>query len=144
MTSTAVFVSFHLQVEKELKSICNDILDVLDKHLILAATTGESKVFYYKMYVSKYVYVSFILKINILFVKSHTHMMGFDLMLAEQQWNNFFFYSPSSSVFGTVHWDCFNFIDCSLGHTTEILPCLIRVQIQSSVFLVINCFKFSV
>uniref|UniRef100_A0A087YD39 14-3-3 protein epsilon n=1 Tax=Poecilia formosa TaxID=48698 RepID=A0A087YD39_POEFO len=35
-------------VEKELKSICNDILDVLDKHLILAATTGESKVFYYK------------------------------------------------------------------------------------------------
>lgn len=40
---------FCLQVEKELKSICNDILDVLDKHLILAATTGESKVFYYKM-----------------------------------------------------------------------------------------------
>ncbi|MEQ2258374.1 hypothetical protein XENORESO_017831 [Xenotaenia resolanae] len=36
-------------VEKELKSICNDILDVLDKHLILAATTGESKVFYYKI-----------------------------------------------------------------------------------------------
>jgi len=45
-------VCFHLQVEKELKSICNDILDVLDKHLILAAVTGESKVFYYKMYVS--------------------------------------------------------------------------------------------
>ncbi|XP_035522052.1 14-3-3 protein epsilon-like isoform X2 [Morone saxatilis] len=36
-------------VEKELKSICNDILDVLDKHLILAAVAGESKVFYYKM-----------------------------------------------------------------------------------------------
>ncbi|KAL7835011.1 hypothetical protein SRHO_G00292580 [Serrasalmus rhombeus] len=36
-------------VEKELKSICNDILDVLDKHLIPAANTGESKVFYYKM-----------------------------------------------------------------------------------------------
>ncbi|PWA24406.1 hypothetical protein CCH79_00011887, partial [Gambusia affinis] len=36
-------------VENELKSICNDILDVLDKHLILAATTGESKVFYYKI-----------------------------------------------------------------------------------------------
>lgn len=50
---TVVFVCvFGLQVEKELKSICNDILDVLDKHLILAATTGESKVFYYKMYVS--------------------------------------------------------------------------------------------
>ena len=38
-----------LQVETELKSICNDILDVLDKHLIPAANTGESKVFYYKM-----------------------------------------------------------------------------------------------
>ena len=39
----------YLQVETELKSICNDILDVLDKHLIPAANTGESKVFYYKM-----------------------------------------------------------------------------------------------
>lgn len=49
---TSVFVGVFPQVEKELKSICNDILDVLDKHLILAAVTGESKVFYYKMYVS--------------------------------------------------------------------------------------------
>lgn len=48
-----------LQVEKELKSICNDILDVLDKHLILVAAAGESKVFYYKMYVSnKCLYIS--------------------------------------------------------------------------------------
>ena len=39
------------QVEKELKEICRDVLDILDKHLIPAATTGESKVFYYKMYV---------------------------------------------------------------------------------------------
>jgi len=37
------------QVEKELKEICQDILDVLDKHLIVSSTTGESKVFYYKM-----------------------------------------------------------------------------------------------
>lgn len=36
-------------VEKELKDICRDVLDILDKHLIPAATTGESKVFYYKM-----------------------------------------------------------------------------------------------
>ncbi|KTG39752.1 hypothetical protein cypCar_00034509 [Cyprinus carpio] len=36
-------------VENELKSVCSDILDVLDKHLIPAANTGESKVFYYKM-----------------------------------------------------------------------------------------------
>lgn len=37
------------QVESELKEICNDILTVLDKHLIPCSDTGESKVFYYKM-----------------------------------------------------------------------------------------------
>lgn len=37
------------KVEKELKDVCSDILDVLDKHLIPAASTSESKVFYYKM-----------------------------------------------------------------------------------------------
>jgi 14-3-3 protein epsilon len=41
--------SVFVQVEKELKDICQDILDVLDKHLIPSSTTGESKVFYYKM-----------------------------------------------------------------------------------------------
>ena len=43
------FIIFIFQVEKELKDICQDILDVLDKHLIPSSTTGESKVFYYKM-----------------------------------------------------------------------------------------------
>lgn len=37
------------KVEDELKNICQDILEVLDKHLIPSATTGESRVFYYKM-----------------------------------------------------------------------------------------------
>jgi 14-3-3 protein epsilon len=37
------------KVEKELSQICNDILDVIDGHLIPASTSGESKVFYYKM-----------------------------------------------------------------------------------------------
>lgn len=37
------------QVEKELRDICSDILNVLDKHLIPCASTGESRVFYYKM-----------------------------------------------------------------------------------------------
>ena len=32
-----------------MKDICQDILDVLDKHLIPCSDTGESKVFYYKM-----------------------------------------------------------------------------------------------
>lgn len=38
-----------LQIENELKTICNDILVVLDKHLIPTALMGESRVFYYKM-----------------------------------------------------------------------------------------------
>jgi 14-3-3 protein epsilon len=37
------------KVELELTDICTDILKVLDEHLIPAATSGESKVFYYKM-----------------------------------------------------------------------------------------------
>jgi len=40
---------YRTQVEKELREICSDILDVLDRHLIPCATTGESRVFYYKM-----------------------------------------------------------------------------------------------
>jgi 14-3-3 protein epsilon len=37
------------KVEKEVGEICKDILSLLDDHLIKSATTGESKVFYYKM-----------------------------------------------------------------------------------------------
>ncbi|ESO06115.1 hypothetical protein HELRODRAFT_64550 [Helobdella robusta] len=40
---------YRLTIEKELKEICDDILDVLDKNLIPSASAGESKVFYYKM-----------------------------------------------------------------------------------------------
>lgn len=36
-------------VEKELKDICIDILEILDKNLIPHSLHGESKVFYYKM-----------------------------------------------------------------------------------------------
>ncbi len=43
---------YRTKVEKELSNICSDILEVLDQHLIVSSTTGESKVFYYKMYVS--------------------------------------------------------------------------------------------
>lgn len=40
---------YRIQVEKELKEICGDILEVLDSHLIPASNSGESKVFYLKM-----------------------------------------------------------------------------------------------
>jgi len=36
-------------IEKELRDVCQDILNIIDEHLIPAATSGESKVFYYKM-----------------------------------------------------------------------------------------------
>jgi len=45
----AMVKDYRLQVEKELKEICQDILEVLDKNLLPSSTTGESKVFYYKM-----------------------------------------------------------------------------------------------
>mmetsp|Transcript_4532 Transcript_4532/g.6327 ORF Transcript_4532/g.6327 Transcript_4532/m.6327 type:complete len:253 (-) Transcript_4532:195-953(-) len=41
--------NYRTKIENELSKICQDILDVLDKHLIAVASTGESKVFYYKM-----------------------------------------------------------------------------------------------
>jgi len=40
---------YRAKVETELTNICNDILSVLDEHLIPTASTGESRVFYYKM-----------------------------------------------------------------------------------------------
>lgn len=40
---------YRVTIEKELGSICSDVLSVLDAHLIPSAGTGESKVFYYKM-----------------------------------------------------------------------------------------------
>lgn len=37
------------KVEAELSNICNDVMRVIDEHLIPSATAGESTVFYYKM-----------------------------------------------------------------------------------------------
>uniref|UniRef100_A0A1V1FTE0 14-3-3 protein zeta n=1 Tax=Reticulitermes speratus TaxID=60591 RepID=A0A1V1FTE0_9NEOP len=36
-------------IEKELTGICNEIFELIDKNLIPNATSGESKVFFYKM-----------------------------------------------------------------------------------------------
>jgi len=40
---------YRTKVENELDSICNEILQLLDQHLIKENTPGEGKVFYYKM-----------------------------------------------------------------------------------------------
>jgi len=46
------------KVEKELREICNEVLALLDKHLIVKATTAESKVFYLKMKGDYYRYLA--------------------------------------------------------------------------------------
>ena len=43
---------YRQKIEAELAKICEDILEVLDKHLIPSAKSGESKVFYHKMFVN--------------------------------------------------------------------------------------------
>lgn len=40
---------YRAKIESELTNICNDILSLLEDHLIKTANTGESKVFYHKM-----------------------------------------------------------------------------------------------
>ena len=42
---------YRQKIETELEKVCQDVLDVLDESLIPKAETGESKVFYHKMYV---------------------------------------------------------------------------------------------
>lgn len=42
---------YRSKIELELEKVCQDVLDVLDDALIPNAATGESKVFYHKMYV---------------------------------------------------------------------------------------------
>jgi len=41
--------TYRVKIENELGKICEDILKVLDEHLIPSAASGESKVFYHKM-----------------------------------------------------------------------------------------------
>ena len=41
---------YRQKIETELEKVCQDVLDVLDQSLIPKAETGESKVFYHKMY----------------------------------------------------------------------------------------------
>lgn len=40
---------YRQKVESELTDICNNIMTVIDEHLIPSCTAGESTVFYYKM-----------------------------------------------------------------------------------------------
>lgn len=44
---------YRQKIETELERVCQDVLDVLDESLIPKAESGESKVFYHKMYVTR-------------------------------------------------------------------------------------------
>ncbi|GAB7351747.1 hypothetical protein MBLNU459_g2329t1 [Dothideomycetes sp. NU459] len=48
-TQVTLIKEYRQKIEAELAQICEDILAVLDKHLIPSAQSGESKVFYHKM-----------------------------------------------------------------------------------------------
>jgi 14-3-3 protein epsilon len=48
----AIIREYRQKIEDELERVCQDVLEVLDNSLIPKAETGESKVFYHKMYVS--------------------------------------------------------------------------------------------
>lgn len=50
--------TYRKNVEDELKDTCNDVLQILDKCLIPASTSGESKVFYHKMKGDYYRYLA--------------------------------------------------------------------------------------
>ena len=43
--------AYRESIEKELTDICNEIFELIDKHLIPNATAADSKVFFHKMFV---------------------------------------------------------------------------------------------
>lgn len=47
----ATIREYRQKIETELEKVCQDVLDVLDQALIPKAESGESKVFYHKMWV---------------------------------------------------------------------------------------------
>lgn len=54
----SMVTEYQTKVEKELGEICRDVLDVLDRDLVPKATSGEGKVFYYKMKGDYYRYLA--------------------------------------------------------------------------------------
>lgn len=75
----AMIKGYREKIESELAKICEDILDVLDKHLIPSAASGESKVFYHKMYVDhlRYVMTHFDLLISYRMGDYHRYLAEF-------------------------------------------------------------------
>ena len=56
--NTSQIKVYRSRVEKELNDICQEILTILDEHLIVEHVSDESKVFYYKMKGDYYRYLA--------------------------------------------------------------------------------------
>ena len=77
------------KVEEELSKICSDILMIIDEHLIPSCTTGESTVFYYKMWVSLSLSVSqfrFAIYIKHHLISIHCRFTGNSKFVCIEKW----------------------------------------------------------
>lgn len=79
--------TYREQIEAELKSICKDVLDLLDGHLIPKATLSDSKVFYLKMKGDYYRYLAEVAsgeeRENIVSSSQEAYQAAFDIAKAE-------------------------------------------------------------
>lgn len=76
------------KVESELKEICNDVLSLLDKHLIPKAAHSESKVFYLKMKGDYFRYLAEVAgtdRKDVLDNSQHAYKEAFDIAKAQMQ-----------------------------------------------------------
>lgn len=77
------------KVERELREICNDVLQLLDKHLIPKASNPESKVFYLKMKGDYYRYLAEVAvgdnRNSIVETSQRAYQDAFDIAKSEMQ-----------------------------------------------------------
>jgi len=76
------------KVEKELREICQDVLGLLDKHLIAKASNAESKVFYLKMKGDYYRYLAEVAgqtKSDVVLESEKAYQAAFDIAKEQMQ-----------------------------------------------------------
>lgn len=83
----ALAKEYRQKIETELKNICDDVLKLLDQHLIAKATSPESKVFYLKMKGDYYRYLAEVASAeardNIVGSSRDSYQAAFDISKAE-------------------------------------------------------------
>ncbi|XP_071770789.1 14-3-3 protein zeta [Centroberyx gerrardi] len=85
----AMAKEYREKIEKELKEICNDVLVLLDNHLIPKATPADSKVFYLKMKGDYYRYLAEVAtgeeKTSIIGNSQEAYQAAFDISCSDMQ-----------------------------------------------------------